>query len=76
MLFRSEYQAMLVDSLKDQVSGGQGLDTRITCITNGMPRMMTFIRPVEFIVLPAVTYPFRKCHAAPHLYRRSRNAEG
>jgi hypothetical protein len=51
-----EYQAMLVDSLKDQVSGGQGLDTRITCITNGMPRMMTFIRPVEFIVLPAVTY--------------------
>lgn len=51
-----EYQAMLEASLKDQLAGGQGLDTRITCMTNGMPRIMTFIRPVEFIVLPAVTY--------------------
>jgi hypothetical protein len=51
-----EYQAMLEASLKDQLAGGQGLDTRITCMTNGMPRIMTFIRPVEFIVLPTVTY--------------------
>jgi hypothetical protein len=51
-----EYQAKLEASLKDQLEGGQGLDTRITCITNGMPRIMTFIRPVEFIVLPNVTY--------------------
>jgi hypothetical protein len=47
---------MLEASLKDQLAGGQGLDTRITCMTNGMPRIMTFIRPVEFIVLPTVTY--------------------
>jgi hypothetical protein len=51
-----EYQAKLEASLKDQLEGGQGLDTRITCMTNGMPRIMTFIRPVEFIVLPNVTY--------------------
>jgi len=51
-----EYQAMLEASIKDQLAGGQGLDARITCITNGMPRIMTFIRPVEFIVLPTVTY--------------------
>jgi hypothetical protein len=51
-----EYHAMLEASLKDQLDGGQGLDNRITCITNGMPRIMTFIRPVEFVVLPAVTY--------------------
>jgi hypothetical protein len=51
-----EYQAKLEASLKDQLDGGQGLDTRITCMTNGMPRIMTFIRPVEFIVLPNVTY--------------------
>jgi hypothetical protein len=51
-----EYRAMLEASLKDQLEGGQGLDNRITCITNGMPRMMTFIRPVEFIVLPKITY--------------------
>src|SRR5947209_2777400 len=49
-----EYQAMLADSIKDQLTGGQGLDARVTCITNGMLRIMTFIRPVEFIVLPAV----------------------
>jgi hypothetical protein len=51
-----EYQAMLEKSLKDQLDGGWGLDNRITCMANGMPRMMTFIRPVEFIVLPQVTY--------------------
>ena len=51
-----EYQAKLEASLKDQLDGGQGLDNRITCMTNGMPRIMTFIRPVEFIVLPNVTY--------------------
>jgi hypothetical protein len=51
-----EYQAKLEGSLKDQLDGGQGLDNRITCMTNGMPRIMTFIRPVEFIVLPNVTY--------------------
>jgi hypothetical protein len=32
-----EYQAMLEASIKDQLSGGQGLDKRITCMTNGMP---------------------------------------
>ncbi len=51
-----EYQGMLEASIKDQLAGGQGLDARITCITNGMPRIMTFIRPIEFIVLPTVTY--------------------
>jgi hypothetical protein len=51
-----EYKAMLEASIKDQLEGGQGLDTRVTCITNGMPRIMTFIRPVEFIILPKVTY--------------------
>ena len=51
-----EYRAMLEASIKDQLEGGQGLDARVTCITNGMPRIMTFIRPVEFIILPKVTY--------------------
>ena len=51
-----EYQAKLEASLQDQINGGQGLDNRITCMTNGMPRIMTFIRPVEFIVLPNATY--------------------
>src|SRR6266849_4968401 len=51
-----EYQAVLQASLADQADGGQGGDTRYTCISTGMPRMMTPVRPMEFIVLPAITY--------------------
>ena len=35
-----EYQARLEASLADQADGGQGLDTRFKCMTNGMPRVM------------------------------------
>ena len=42
---KPEYQKMLESSIADQAAGGQGLDTRYTCITNGMPRMMAVIQP-------------------------------
>jgi hypothetical protein len=42
-------------SIADQAAGGQGGDTRVTCISNGMPRLMTVVRPIEFFVLPAIT---------------------
>jgi hypothetical protein len=51
-----EYQARLEASLADQAAGGQGLDTRYTCITNGMPRVMAAIFPLEFVILPKITY--------------------
>ncbi len=51
-----EYQARLEASLADQAAGGQGLDTRYTCITNGMPRVMAAIFPLEFVILPNITY--------------------
>jgi hypothetical protein len=51
-----EYQAIFEASLADQALGGQGENSRVTCVTNGMPRVMTVIRPIEFIVLPKVTY--------------------
>jgi len=51
-----EYQAILEASLADQAAGGQGGDNLITCRTNGMPRMMTAAWPIEFIILPNVTY--------------------
>jgi hypothetical protein len=36
-------------------------------MTGGMPRIMIFIRPVEFIVLPSMTYVhYEKYHAAAH----------
>ena len=51
-----EYQARLEASLADQAAGGQGLDTRYKCITNGMPRVMAAIFPLEFVILPNITY--------------------
>src|SRR5580692_670642 len=51
-----EYQAILEASLADQAAGGQGGDNLVTCRTNGMPRMMSVAWPIEFVVLPNVTY--------------------
>jgi hypothetical protein len=52
----AEYQAIFEASLADQAKGGQGENVRVTCVTNGMPRVMTVIRPIEFVILPKVTY--------------------
>jgi hypothetical protein len=51
-----EYEAVFEESLADQAAGGQGGDRLVTCITNGMPRMMTVAWPIEFVVLPNITY--------------------
>jgi hypothetical protein len=51
-----EYQAILEESLADQAAGGQGGDNLITCRTNGMPRMMSAAWPIEFVILPNITY--------------------
>jgi hypothetical protein len=51
-----EYQAVLEASLADQAAGGQGGDNLVTCRTNGMPRMMSAAWPIEFVVLPSITY--------------------
>jgi hypothetical protein len=51
-----EYQARLEASIADQKAGGQGLDNRFTCLTNGMPRVMAAIFPLEFVILPNLTY--------------------
>jgi hypothetical protein len=51
-----EYQAIFEASLADQAAGGQGTDTHITCVSNGMPRIMTVTFPIEFVILPAMTY--------------------
>src|SRR5258708_19806094 len=51
-----EYQAKLEASLADQAAGGQGLDTRYKCITNGMPRVMAPIFPFKFATLPNLPY--------------------
>ena len=53
---KPEYQKILEASLEDQRNGGQGIDNRYTCMTNGMPRMMAVIGPIEWIILPQITY--------------------
>jgi len=50
------YQQRLEASIADQANGGQGADNRYTCITNGMPRVMAAVFPLEFVILPAITY--------------------
>jgi hypothetical protein len=51
-----EFQAILEASIKDQAEGGQGTDNHVTCRTNGVPRVMTATFPIEFVILPNVTY--------------------
>jgi hypothetical protein len=51
-----EFQAKLEASIKDQATGGQGADTHVGCLTNGVPRIMTATFPIAFVITPAVTY--------------------
>lgn len=51
-----EYQAILSASLADQAAGGPGNDPRYMCLPAGMPRMMTALAPMEFVVTPGLTY--------------------
>ena len=52
----AEYQAIFEASLAAQERGGQGENTRYTCSPSGMPRVMTAVGPIEFIILPTITY--------------------
>jgi hypothetical protein len=50
-----EYQAIWEASLADQAAGGQGGDTRVTCRSNGMPRMAIIVRPIAFFIQDDIT---------------------
>jgi hypothetical protein len=51
-----EYQANFEANLADQEAGGQGNDTTYRCIPLGMPRQMTGVSPMEFIIAPTAVY--------------------
>src|SRR6266550_1254349 len=68
-----EYQARLEASIADQARGGQGDDARVTCITAGMPRIMTGTRPFELVVLPAVTYVYGEGNMPRRIYTDGRD---
>jgi len=51
-----EYRAVHEASMADQAAGGQGADTTARCLPMGIPRAMTTIFPLEFIITPKITY--------------------
>jgi hypothetical protein len=51
-----EYQKIFEDSLKGQEDGSQGNNVRFTCMPSGMPRTMTVLFQIEFVITPATTY--------------------
>ncbi len=69
----AEYQAIFEASLADQAAGGQGEDIRITCTSTGMPRMMTAVRPFEFVITPNVTYINSENNQPRRIYTDGRN---
>jgi hypothetical protein len=53
---KPEYQTRFEASMADQDAGGHGLDTAYTCIPQGMPRMMSGVSMMEFLISPGRTH--------------------
>ena len=53
----AEYQKVFEASLADQELGGPGNDPSSWCYPTGMPRLMTAIFAIEFIILPGFEHP-------------------
>jgi hypothetical protein len=51
-----EYQAIFEANLRDQATGGQSYNPQARCLPAGMPRVMIAYDPLQFIVLPEITY--------------------
>jgi hypothetical protein len=52
---KPEYAARAEESTKDQDLGGMGLDMAYTCRPPGMPRMMSGVARMEFLIAPDIT---------------------
>jgi len=53
---KPEYQVRFEASMADQDAGGHGLDTAYTCLPQGMPRMMSGVSRMEFLISPGTTH--------------------
>ena len=51
-----EYKAVLEASLADQKDGGQGNDPTYTCLSPGMPRVMSVYDPMEIVITEGTTH--------------------
>lgn len=52
----AEYQAVFAANLRAQEAGAPAVWPGPACLPPGMPAQMTAYRPLEFVVLPAITY--------------------
>jgi hypothetical protein len=53
---KPEYRARHEASMRDQDAGGFGLDTNYACFPSTMPRTMSGITRMEFLISPTVTH--------------------
>lgn len=72
---KPEYRARLEASMKDQDVGGQGLDMAYSCRPPGMPRMMSGVARMEFLIAPDITRILfdRNDYAPRRIYTDGRN---
>src|SRR5882724_5568267 len=72
---KPEYQALFEASIKDQDSGGHGLDRGYSCLPQGMPRQMSGVSKFEFLISPGVTHMlFERTEFPPRrIYTDGRN---
>jgi hypothetical protein len=72
---KPEYYERFLASIKDQDEGGQGLDMAYSCRPPGMPRMMSGVARMEFLIAPDVTRILfdRNDYAPRRIYTDGRN---
>src|SRR5438128_8706110 len=51
-----EYKAIHAASMADQKDGGQGDDPTYTCLSPGMPRIMSVYDPMEIVITEKTTH--------------------
>jgi hypothetical protein len=67
-----EYQALFEANLRAQAIGAKGNDTRYNCLPQGMPRMMSALFPMEFVIEPKTTYVLFENHLPRRIYTDGR----
>jgi hypothetical protein len=67
-----EYQAIFEAGLKSQAEGGQGNDPRYGCLPQGMPRVMSALFPMEFLISPTATHILFENHLPRRIYTDGR----
>jgi hypothetical protein len=71
-----EYQAIFEAGLKSQAKGGQGNDPRYGCLPQGMPRVMSALFPMEFLVSPTTTHILFENHLPRRIYTAILSGDG